>query len=85
MQSGPTMTRSSPPSTRLIGTMPFAMFLAHQTLGDDGRVGGAVVFARDLGARNERLRERFGDRVWYRYRPARGPDDTSGVFMPYVR
>lgn len=68
-----------------IGTMPYAVFLAKQTFGADGRVGGPVVFVRDMGARNERLRSRFGDRAWYRYRPARSLDDTSRIFLPYTR
>jgi hypothetical protein len=67
-----------------IGTMPYALFLARQHVDADGRVGGSIVFARDLGARNERLRQRFGDRTWYRYRPARDLDDTSRVFMRYA-
>jgi hypothetical protein len=66
-----------------IGTMPYALFLARQFVDDDGRVGGNLVFARDLGDRNERLRSRFADRTWYRYRPASGLKDTSGVFVPY--
>ena len=45
--------------------------------------GGDVVFARDLGDRNELLRDRFGGRVWYRYRPAASLDDTSAAFVPY--
>lgn len=66
------------------GTMPFPMFLARQRVNRDGRVGGAVVFARDLGARNELLRERFGDRAWYRYQPGRSADDTAAVFVPWT-
>ena len=65
------------------GTMPYALFLARQTVGRDGRVGGNVVFARDLGDRNALLRDRFGGRTWYRYRPAAGLDDTSAAFVPY--
>lgn len=65
------------------GTMPYSLFLARQQVGPDGRVGGAVVFARDLGSRNELLRERFADRRWYRYRPGRSAGDTMPVFLPY--
>jgi hypothetical protein len=65
------------------GTIPYALLLARQTIGTDGRVGGNVVYARDLGDRNELLRSRFGDRAWYRYRPARALGDTSFAFMPY--
>jgi len=65
------------------GTMPYALFLARQRVGRDGRVGGEVVFARDLGNRNELLRDRFGGRAWYRYRPAQGLEDTTTAFVPY--
>ena len=65
------------------GTMPYPLFLARQVVGRDGRIGGNIVFARDLGDRNELLRDRFGDRSWYRYRPARSLDDTAAAFVPY--
>jgi hypothetical protein len=64
------------------GTTPFAPFLAYQTLEND-RVGGPVVFARDLGPRNELLRSRFANRTWYRYRPPTGLTDSAAVFIPY--
>ena len=66
------------------GSMPFALFLAQQEIDSSGRVGGNVVFARDLGARNELLRERFGDRTWYRYRQAADLSDTSVAFVRYA-
>jgi hypothetical protein len=81
--TSPTPTCLAEFSRDSIGTMPFALFLARQHVDADGRVGGNIVFARDLGPRNERLRQRFGDRAWYRYRPARNLDDTSRVFVPY--
>jgi hypothetical protein len=65
------------------GSMPYALFLANQRIGPDGRIGGDVVFARDLGPRDELLRERFGDRAWYRYRPPASLTDTSIAFVPY--
>ena len=65
------------------GTMPYPLFLARQRVGSDGRVGGDVVFARDLGPRNDLLRDRFGTRSWYRYRPARSLDDTTSAFVSY--
>ena len=68
-----------------MGTMPFAMFLARQTVDADGRVGGDVVFARDLGDRNEELRVRFGDRAWYRYRPGTPDGSAVAAFVPYGR
>jgi hypothetical protein len=67
------------------GTMPFTMFLAHQHVQRDGRIGGNVVFARDLGARNEELRLRFGARAWYRYVPLPPDAPSRPVFIPYSR
>lgn len=65
------------------GTLAYSLFLAHQRVGPDGRVGGGVVFVRDLGERNELLRQRFADRTWLRYRLARSLDDTTVAFVPY--
>lgn len=81
-----------PPTARCIreflrdsaGTMTYPLFLAHQPVGPDGHVGGNVIFARDLGEQNELLRNRFGDRAWYVYRPARGLGDTATAFIPYA-
>jgi hypothetical protein len=83
--SAPTPVCRAEFSRYALGTMPYATFLARQTLAADGRVGGNVVYARDLGQRNEHLRDRFGDRAWFRYRPARGLADTTNTFVPYVR
>jgi hypothetical protein len=65
------------------GTMPYALFLGRQEIDSAGRVGGEIVFARDLGPRNELLRERFGDRTWYRYRAPRDLADRGPVFVRY--
>ena len=65
------------------GTLAYALFLAHQRVGKDGRIGGDVIFVRDLGERNEMLRQRFADRTWYRYRVPRALDDTSVPFVGY--
>ena len=46
----------------------FARFLARNATDAEGRLGGDVVFARDFGARNTLLRDRFGARAWYRAR-----------------
>jgi hypothetical protein len=62
-------------------SMPYALFLSHQAIEPDGRVGGDVVFVRDFGTRNELLRERFGDRTWYRYRAASARGDTAASFV----
>ena len=63
------------------GTVPYDAFLARATFDSVGRLGGAVVFARDLGRRNELLRSRFGDRLWMRYRPATAL--SPAAFVPY--
>jgi hypothetical protein len=65
------------------GTMAYSLFLARQHVGGDGRIGGDVVFVRDLLDRNELLRQRFGNRTWYRYRAPRSLDDTAPAFIPY--
>lgn len=63
------------------GTMPYAMFLREQKVARDGRLTGAVVWARDLGSRNALLREEFGDRRWYLYKPGRSLHDAA-EFVP---
>jgi len=65
------------------GVMPYARFLAEQRVGPDGRVGGDVVFVRDLGAANAGLRARFPNRVWYRYRQPAGLRDERSPFVPF--
>jgi hypothetical protein len=62
-----------------VGTVPLWYFLPYTTFDASGRIGGDVVFVRDLGAHNETLRQRFGDRTWYRYRR----DTPSAPFEPY--
>jgi 4-amino-4-deoxy-L-arabinose transferase-like glycosyltransferase len=51
---------------KTFGGAPFGPALPLEEIGPDGRIGGDVVYAADLGARNEALRARFGDRRWYR-------------------
>ena len=65
------------------GVMPYPPFLPLHRLDREGRIAGDVVFARDLGPRNGLLRARFGDRAWYRYRPASSATDTANAFLPY--
>jgi len=67
----------------IAGTTPYAPFLELSGFEPDGSLGGPVVFARDLGPRNELLRARFPDRTWYRYMPRRGLEDTSAAIVPY--
>jgi hypothetical protein len=67
-----------------LGTMPYGVFLREQTVTADGRLGGPVVWARDLGPRDTLLRGELGTRRWYRYRPGRSLDDTAS-FLPLAR
>jgi hypothetical protein len=57
-------------------SMSFGAALPHETIMPDGRLGGNVVYAADLGEHNEVLRGRFGDRAWYRLEAVESP---SGV------
>jgi hypothetical protein len=65
------------------GMSLFPHFLGLNRVGRDGRVGGDVVFVRDQGARNDVLRQQFGDRTWYRYVPRTSPADTAAPFAKY--
>jgi hypothetical protein len=67
------------------GTMPYALFLSQQEIDASGHVGGSIVFARDLGARNELLKDRFGDRTWYHYRAPTDLEDRRPVFVSAER
>ena len=64
-----------------LGTMPYAMFLREQVVDRSGRLGGRVVWARTLGARDTLLLPEFGARRWYLYRPGRSLDDAA-AFVP---
>ncbi len=64
--------------------MPFDLFLLEQPI-VSGRIGGNVVFPRDMGVRDELLRAEFGDRSWYEYRTPTGPGDRAPVFVPVQR
>lgn len=61
------------------GALPFGLGLLLEPIGPDGRLAGDVIYAVDLGERNEVLRARFGDRTWYRAYVAR---DAAGA--PHV-
>jgi hypothetical protein len=52
----------------------YVRFLPRNSVDDDGRLNGDVLYARDFGPRNTLLRDRFGDRAWYRARLERGAD-----------
>jgi hypothetical protein len=61
----------------------YGPFFPTNTIGADGRVGGNVVWVLDLGAHNEALRARFGDRAWYRFRPHLRRGDPNPTIAPY--
>lgn len=48
--------------------LAFDAFLPRMRFDRDGRLTGDVIYARDLGLRNQLLIGRFGDRTWYRFR-----------------
>jgi hypothetical protein len=68
---------------RQLGVAPFGPALTLEHFGADGKIGGDVIYAADLGDRNEVLRTRFADRRWYRLtlRPERGR--MRAIVTPY--
>jgi hypothetical protein len=63
----------------------FSRLLAAETLDSLGRLGGRVVYARDFGERNALLRDRFGDRDWYRARVSRREGALDVTLEPLAR
>jgi hypothetical protein len=68
--------RTLPPECRLElerarSSVDFSRLLALESLDSLGRLGGRVVYARDFGERNALLRDRFGERDWYRAKVSR--------------
>jgi hypothetical protein len=66
------------------GVATYAPFFPANTIEADGRVGGNVVYVLDLGARDETLRTRFGDRTWYRFGPHLTRGDPTPTLTPYA-
>jgi hypothetical protein len=66
------------------GVATYAPFFPRNQIQPDGRVGGNVVYVLDLGAHNEALRARFGDRTWYRFGPHLRRGDPNATITPYV-
>ena len=46
--------------------LDYGTFLLRNEIGGDGHLTGRIIWAADLGDRNEELRTRFADRKWYR-------------------
>lgn len=65
------------------GAASFAPFFPANEIDAEGRVGGKVVYALDLGTHNEVLRKRFGNRRWYRFGPHASKTDTTPRIIPY--
>ena len=65
--------------------MDFARLLPRIALDSLGRLGGDIVYARDFGARNELLRDRFPDRTWYVARPEVHGNLARVVIEPYAQ
>jgi hypothetical protein len=65
------------------GWATYMPFFAANEIDTDGRMGGDVVYALDLGEHNEVLRSRFGDRTWYRIGARSVSNDTLPVPTPY--
>jgi hypothetical protein len=57
----------------------FDALLPRMRFDRDGRLTGNVIYARDLGLRNQMLIGRFGDRAWYRYQSNQG----AAELVPY--
>jgi hypothetical protein len=67
------------------GVASYAPFFPANTIGANGRVAGDVVYALDMGDRDEVLRARFGDRSWYRFGPHDSAGDPVPRLTPYTR
>ena len=53
---------------------PFGPALPLEPIGHAGQLDGDVIYAADLGERNERLRSRFDGRQWYRLIVVKAPE-----------
>ncbi|HEY4133358.1 MAG TPA: hypothetical protein VGM50_22255 [Gemmatimonadaceae bacterium] len=63
--------------------VPFGAGLVLEPIDANGHVNGDVIYVADLGAHNEVLRARFGDRTWYRLRLVGGPGAVKPTLQPY--
>ena len=68
---------------RLHNTVAYGPMLLLNDVDSAGRIGGSVVYAINLGERNEILRRRFADRHWFRYEAPRSRPGTMPVLVPY--
>jgi hypothetical protein len=68
---------------RVKNTVAYGPMLLLNRLDGAGRIAGDAIYVMDLRDRNEILRERFGNRTWYRYEIPRDRADTVPVLVPY--
>ena len=68
---------------RVRNTVAFGPMLLRNRIGEDGLIGGEVIYALDLGERNAILRQRFADRAWYRFEVPRTRAGSDPVLVPY--
>jgi hypothetical protein len=66
-------------------SVDFSRLLAVEALDSLGRLGGRVIYARDFGERNALLRDRFGNRDWYRASISRREGNLDVSLEPLVR
>jgi hypothetical protein len=65
--------------------MDLARLLPDIALDSLGMLAGDVVYARDFGARNALLHDRFSGRTWYVARPEMRGDTVAILVEPYTR
>ena len=65
------------------GTAPYRQFLSANSIDAHGNVAGDVIYVLDLGARNNLLRQRFGDRTWYRFGARTTASADQPALVPY--
>jgi hypothetical protein len=65
------------------GVATYGPFFPANTIDANGGVGGNVVYVLDLGAHDEVLRARFGNRTWYRFGPHLTRGDPNPTLTPY--
>jgi 4-amino-4-deoxy-L-arabinose transferase-like glycosyltransferase len=63
--------------------VPFGAGLVLEPIDPQGRIDGDVIYVADLGAHNEVLRARFGDREWYRVRLVVGEHGPRALLERY--
>jgi hypothetical protein len=68
---------------RVKNTVAYGPMLLLNRFDRAGRIAGDAIYVMDLRDRNEVLRQRFGNRTWYRYEIPRDRTDTVPVLVPY--